>query len=180
MMRHLWKGGLVGLVVAAVAPSLGLAGEKIIHPSEQSQIYDGRRWHDHGQTYELFGVDTCPRGLLLRSATDKNMDCGALATARLAAFFATAKIACKIVAETGTNEVPVVCTAEIGDHTLDLGLAMVSTGYAFASLAADGRPVIQNYLVAELSAKIGKHGLWAFGSMDHSKFDNKVPHNAKQ
>ena len=45
---------------------------------------------------------------------------------------------------------------------LDLGTALISIGYAFASVTLDGRPVYPPYLIAETQAKNTKSGLWAF------------------
>ena len=48
---------------------------------------------------------------------------------------------------------------------LDLGTALISIGYAFASVTLDGRPVYSPYLVAETQAKNTKSGLWAYPDM---------------
>ena len=48
---------------------------------------------------------------------------------------------------------------------LDLGTALISIGYAFASVTLDGRPVYSPYLVAEAQAKNTKSGLWAYPDM---------------
>ena len=48
---------------------------------------------------------------------------------------------------------------------VDLGTALISIGYAFASVTLDGRPVYSPYLIAETQAKNTKSGLWAFPDM---------------
>ena len=48
---------------------------------------------------------------------------------------------------------------------LDLGTALISIGYAFASVTLVSRPVYSPYLIAETQAKNTKSGLWAYPDM---------------
>jgi endonuclease YncB( thermonuclease family) len=45
---------------------------------------------------------------------------------------------------------------------IDLGTALIATGFAFAALKPDGQPVHAPYFVAQLVAQRAKAGLWAF------------------
>lgn len=45
---------------------------------------------------------------------------------------------------------------------LDLGTALITTGYAFASVQPDGSPVMPDYMVAQAVAQKAKKGLWAY------------------
>jgi endonuclease YncB( thermonuclease family) len=54
-----------------------------------------------------------------------------------------------------------VTGAGAGSH-IDLGTALIATGFAFAALKPDGQPVHAPYFVAQLVAQRAKAGLWAF------------------
>jgi endonuclease YncB( thermonuclease family) len=45
---------------------------------------------------------------------------------------------------------------------IDLGTALIASGFAFAALTLDGRPVHPPYLEAERVAQNTRAGLWAF------------------
>jgi endonuclease YncB( thermonuclease family) len=133
-----------------------------------SRIIDGHRWVESGRTYELYGVGGCGRGTQLTADNGRIADCGVLTTARLAAFFSTAGVTCRAV-DGEVDVVPVVCVLEMGADKIDLGMALIAGGYGFAALGKDGRPVVKNYLVAELSAKLDRQGLWARQGLDQQK-----------
>ncbi|WP_409337800.1 hypothetical protein [Afipia sp. P52-10] len=48
---------------------------------------------------------------------------------------------------------------------IDLGTALISTGFAFSALKPDGQPVHAPYFVAQLVAQRSKVGLWAFADV---------------
>ena len=50
--------------------------------------------------------------------------------------------------------------------TIDVGTALIASGYAFAAVSKTGAPVNPNYLVTELVAKNARQGLWA-GAFTH-------------
>ena len=61
-----------------------------------------------------------------------------------------------------------VATPSVGaaaGSRIDLGTALISTGYAFAALTPEGRPVHTPYFVAELVAQKSHAGLWAFADL---------------
>jgi endonuclease YncB( thermonuclease family) len=61
----------------------------------------------------------------------------------------------------------VVCSAHVGDKSLDLGTVLITQGFAFAAFSNDAKPVYMPYLVAEATAKQAKAGLWAYPDMPH-------------
>ena len=67
----------------------------------------------------------------------------------------TALVFCFATMEQGNNK----------GSRVDLGTALISIGYAFASVTLDGRPVYSPYLIAETQAKNTKSGLWAYPDM---------------
>ena len=48
---------------------------------------------------------------------------------------------------------------------LDLGTALIATGFAFAALKPDGSPAHAPYLVAQRLAQRTRAGLWAFADL---------------
>ncbi len=48
---------------------------------------------------------------------------------------------------------------------IDLGTALIATGFAFAALKPDGQPVHPPYFIAELVAQRAKAGLWDFADL---------------
>ena len=48
---------------------------------------------------------------------------------------------------------------------IDLGTALIATGFAFAALRPDGQPVHPAYLVAQRVAQESRAGLWAFADL---------------
>ena len=60
----------------------------------------------------------------------------------------------------------VICYADTltpqGLRRVELGTALIASGFAFAALTQAGRPVSVPYLVAEREAKAARAGLWAF------------------
>jgi endonuclease YncB( thermonuclease family) len=60
----------------------------------------------------------------------------------------------------------VVCYADTptpqGLQRVELGTALIASGFAFVARTQEGRPVNFPYLVAEQEAKAARAGLWAF------------------
>jgi endonuclease YncB( thermonuclease family) len=48
----------------------------------------------------------------------------------------------------------------IKSDTIDLGTAIIASGYGFAATSIKGDPVNDAYLVAEIDAKMNRKGLW--------------------
>lgn len=129
--------------------------------SKSVELLTGDTWRDRGKLYRLYGVQSCLRGTIALDANGKELDCGNVSLAHLAALFSTAAVTCQPIALALDNATFVVCGAKLGGNTIDLGTALIAAGYAFAATDAKGNAVSANYLVAELNAKMKADGLWA-------------------
>lgn len=128
----------------------------------------GDSWADAGVTYRLYGVQSCLRGTSFTNAHGLRRDCGEASLAMLVALTRDLRPQCYDAAEqprTRTVFVFCVATRVTGAGTgarIDLGTALIATGFAFAALKPDGQPVHAPYFVAQLVAQRAKAGLWAF------------------
>jgi endonuclease YncB( thermonuclease family) len=128
----------------------------------------GDSWSDAGMTYRLYGVQACLRGTSFTNAHGLKRDCGEASLAMLVALTRDLSPQCYDAAEAPqARTIFVFCVASptkgIGAGSrIDLGTALISTGFAFASLQPDGRPVHAPYLVAQSVAQRSQAGLWAF------------------
>lgn len=161
---------LVSLFHATLAAANEAASPGAILTMRPSHILDGHRWVESRRTFELYGVGPCEQGRALNGDTGRTSECRVLATARLAALFSTGGVTCRAVDKAiDVGVVPVVCVVELGDDKFDLGMALIAGGYGFAALGDDGRPVVKNYLVAELSAKVDRQGIWARHGLEEGR-----------
>lgn len=134
-----------------------------------SAVYlTGDSWSDGRSTYRLYGVQACLRGTAVTNAHGRTRDCGEASLAMLVALTRDLRPLCR-VAERRPSPQPVlvVCIAEMragagAGSRLDLGTALIATGFGFAALAQDGRPVHPPYLIAQGVAQRARAGLWAF------------------
>ncbi|RWK94407.1 MAG: thermonuclease family protein [Mesorhizobium sp.] len=129
--------------------------------SKSVELLTGDTWRDDGKLYRLYGVQSCLRGTIAMDANGKELDCGNVSLAHLAALFSTAAVTCQPIAMALDNATFVVCGAKLGGNTIDLGTALIAAGYAFAATNQKGNTVSASYLVAELNAKMKADGLWA-------------------
>lgn len=131
----------------------------------------GDSWADAGVTYRLYGVQSCLRGTKFTNAHDIQRDCGEASLAMLVALTRDLRPQCYDAAEQpAARTVFVFCVATrvtgagVGSR-IDLGTALIATGFAFAALKPDGQPVHAPYFVAQLVAQRAKAGLWAFADL---------------
>jgi hypothetical protein len=96
----------------------------------------------------------------------RRLDCGDASMALLAAFIKDTNPRCTPLAIT-SELAYVVCSAAIGNQTVDLGTALVGSGYAFAALDNRGLPANPAYAVAEQRARAARAGLWQFADVQH-------------
>jgi endonuclease YncB( thermonuclease family) len=138
-------------------------------PKQGVTFETGDTWQQNGQRMRLYGVQACIRGTQFTNPAGATVDCGEASLSYLAAVIRDTSPSCVPVAQiTGTPAVIiVVCTARVGGQTLDLGTILVSQGFAFASFSNEAKPVYMPYLVAELTAKQAKRGLWAASDLPH-------------
>jgi endonuclease YncB( thermonuclease family) len=138
-------------------------------PKEGVTFETGDTWQQNGQRMRLYGVQACIRGTTFTNQAGGTVDCGEASLSYLAAVIRDTSPSCVPVAQIAgaPATVIVVCTAQVGGQTLDLGTILVSQGFAFASFSNDAMPVYMPYLVAELTAKQAKRGLWAASDLPH-------------
>ena len=120
------------------------------------QFETGDTWIHEASKFRLFGVQGCLRGTRYRLP-----DCGLRSIGALAALFSTNTIACQPVGAASDGATFVVCAAEVGGKTVDLGTALISSGFAFAAVRPSGAAVLPAYAVAEAVAKEDDSGFWA-------------------
>jgi endonuclease YncB( thermonuclease family) len=141
-------------------------------PVSANALYlTGDSWSDAGVTYRLYGVQACLRGTSFTNAHGRQRDCGEASLAMLVALTRDLRPQCYDAAEQPeTRTVFVFCVATRvagagAGSRIDFGTALIATGFAFAALKPDGRPVHAPYFVAQLVAQRAKAGLWAFSDL---------------
>lgn len=162
-MRSKLRAFGVGMLLTA-SSALGQESTLIFPPSVE--IETGDAWVYRGARYRLYGVQSCIRGTATQAANGRESDCGAQSMASLAALFLTGTISCQPVGTAKDQASFVVCAADIDGQTIDVGTALISSGAAFAAAFPSGDPVSTPYLVAEMTAKANRNGLWA-GQFQH-------------
>ncbi|MER8836583.1 thermonuclease family protein [Mesorhizobium sp. M0909] len=128
--------------------------------SKSAQLLTGDTWRDGDHLFRLYGVQSCLRGTSAEEPNGNKIDCGNISLAHLAALFDSAAVTCQPIGYALDKAVFVVCGAQLNGETIDVGTALIATGYAFAATTAKGKAVNQNYLVAEINAKMKRAGLW--------------------
>lgn len=163
-------------VVAGIVASLLTLGAAFAQapasrwfPVPANALYlTGDSWSDAGVTYRLYGVQSCLRGTSFTNAHGLERNCGEASLAMLVALTRDLRPQCYDAAEQPeTKTVFVFCVATRvagagAGSRIDLGTALIATGFAFAALRPDGQPVHAPYFVAQLVAQQAKAGLWAF------------------
>ena len=128
----------------------------------------GDTWSYAGAVHRLYGVQACLRGTSVRNAHGQQRDCGEASLAMLVALIRDLRPLCREAARPSpSGPALVVCVAQPrsgagAGSRLDLGTALIASGFAFAALDPDGRPVHAPYAVAQALAERTKSGLWAF------------------
>lgn len=120
----------------------------------------GETWVHGGQRFRLFGVQACLRDTRYRLPGGEDGDCGLRSIGALAALFSTNTIACQPIGAAMDGATFVVCAAEVGGTTVDVGTALISSGFAFAAVRPSSAAVLPAYAVAEAVAKEDGSGLW--------------------
>ncbi len=158
--------------VFALNTAFGQAPASRWFPVPANALYlTGDSWSDAGVTYRLYGVQSCLRGTKFTNAHGLPRDCGEASLAMLVALTRDLRPQCYAAAEqpsTRTVFVFCVATRTMGAGTgsrIDLGTALIATGFAFAALKPDGQPVHAPYFVAQLVAQRANAGLWAFADL---------------
>lgn len=138
----------------------------------ENALYEtGDTWITGGQRFRLYGVQACLRGTSFTNASGQKRDCGEASLAMLISLIRDYRPLCAPVLEGVLNGIRyVTCVAapkgsQSAGSRIDLGTALIASGFAFAALQPDGKPVHLPYFVAELDAKRAKAGLWAFSDL---------------
>lgn len=127
----------------------------------------GDSWDQGGTVVRLFGVQSCIRGTIIKTANGES-DCGDVSMAFLANFMKTSPTKCQGIMQ--TQEPPqyhVICKSTVGVNEVDLGTSLILKGFAFAMNDINGNPVNIQYYIAEQEAKEKKAGLWGFEQFPH-------------
>ncbi|WP_341488022.1 thermonuclease family protein [Pararhizobium sp. A13] len=133
-----------------------------------------------GKRIRLYGLQSCLRGTSYTDRSGTRRDCGEASIAVLAAFIKDTEPVCAPVAEQDDLTF-VICYAAVGNERLDLAMMMITEGYGFATLRADGLPVHAPYAVAEQVARERRRGLWRFTDVQHpAVFLSHAAKNAKR
>jgi endonuclease YncB( thermonuclease family) len=126
----------------------------------------GDTWVSNGQRFRLYGVQSCLRETAYTGPDGRKHDCGDASLRMLIALVRTWNPRCSSVARSPRRDATfVVCYAvaatSAGAQQVELGTALIASGFAFAALDENGRPVSLAYEVAEKTAHSSNAGLWA-------------------
>ena len=126
----------------------------------------GDTWRVGSERYRLYGVQACLRGTVYTGQDGRKRDCGDASLTMATGLIRALSTPCAPVARRPeVSTAYVVCYADTksphGDQRVDLGTALIASGFAFAALDASGRPVNAAYSAAEAQAKSARAGLWA-------------------
>jgi endonuclease YncB( thermonuclease family) len=170
----------VGLSRTAIALIAGLSTSAALSQPKPSPWFPvpadasyetGDTWTAGGKRYRLYGVQSCLRGTSFTNAKGVKRDCGEASLAMLVSLVRDLRPMCYAAANIDYGRtVLVFCFATMAQGNnkgsrVDLGTALISIGYAFASVTQGGSPIYAPYLVAQGQAKNTKSGLWAFPDM---------------
>ena len=130
----------------------------------------GDTWQEGLETYRLYGVQSCFRGTYIVNEHQVKRDCGEVSMTMLAALIKDLSPVCATVAKVEKSHMHyVVCSASPGSGNgtikIDLGTALITTGFAFASLNLKGEPVHMPYLVTQVNAQKAHVGLWRYANV---------------
>ena len=178
------KPSLVLLCMVLFSPMAFAAPEGYFDFQPGVTLESGDTWVSEGQRYRLYGLQSCLRGTAFTDKIGNKKDCGEASLAVFTAYVRDTKPVCAPVAQTADTSY-VICYATIGGNRLDLAMVLITSGYAFAALKADGLPYYQAYAVAEQEAREKRAGLWQFEDVQHpaillSKSANERTRNAQQ
>lgn len=162
------KSVAIAMAILATASASAQTASRWFPIPAQAQYLTGDSWSDAGTTYRLYGVQSCLRGTSFTNARGIRRDCGEASLAMLVALTRDLKPQCHDAAALAQSRtVFVFCIAARSEGSgagsrIDLGTALIATGFAFAALKPDGKPVHEPYLVAQRIARQARAGLWAF------------------
>ncbi len=138
-------------------------------PIPSDAIFEtGDTWTSRDKRFRLYGVQSCLRGTSFTNEHNLKRDCGEASLTMLIALIRDLKPLCYTTAQIAGDPTRfVICFATMTagknkGSRVDLGMSLVTLGYAVASTSLDGRPIHQPYAEAENNARRSKSGLWAY------------------
>lgn len=167
-----WASSALASGLLLASPAFGQSSAPSWAPVSGSATYQtGDSWTDRGVRYRLYGVQACLRGTTFTNARGQRRDCGEASLAMLVALIRDLRPQCTAAGSTpASSAIIVFCIAQPttgagAGSRIDLGTALIATGFAFAALGPDGQPVHPPYLVAQRVAQDSRAGLWAFADL---------------
>jgi endonuclease YncB( thermonuclease family) len=164
-------GGAIGSFGTSAAQTQGSPATALPvfdFPQAGVEFLTGDTWRIGGETYRLYGVQSCIRGADFTNAAGAKRDCGEASLAYIVAIVRDTHPRCTAVAQAGNPPIVyTVCAATVGRSTLDLGTILITEGFAFAAADANGKPINLTYAVAEGDAQRARRGLWAATDLPH-------------
>ncbi|MGX5832056.1 thermonuclease family protein [Mesorhizobium sp. 43Arga] len=169
------RGLVAAGFLAAILASLPARAEDKPNPwfpvPATASFSTGDTWTYAGETHRLYGVQACLRGTYFTNGAGGRVDCGEASLAMLVSLIRDLKPQCYTAAwQAATKTRFVVCVAQPTEGSaagsrIDLGTALISTGWAFAAVTPNGAPVHAPYIVAQEVAKKQRLGLWQFADV---------------
>jgi endonuclease YncB( thermonuclease family) len=159
----------VGLWRTADAQPSGIEALPAFAIPADAVFETGDSFRHGGRRYRLFGVQACLRGTAITNERGLKRDCGEISLAGLAGLARELNTSCRAVGQPDPNTVVIVCAGEVRGRTLDLGIALIAQGLAFASVDARGEPAHLAYFLAEQEAQKARRGLWAYADLPHPR-----------
>ena len=131
----------------------------------------GDTWTYAGETHRLYGVQACLRGTHFTNGSGARIDCGEASLTMLVALVRDLSPLCYSAGWQAASKTRfVVCVAQPSQGAgagarIDLGTALISSGWAFAAVNPAGAAVHEPYLIAQAVARKERLGLWQFPDM---------------
>lgn len=160
----------VAVMALVVLPARAGEGARSFPIAGDAVIETGDTFVQNGDRVRLYGVQACLPGTTVRLADGAEHDCGQVSIAGLAGLMGDARPTCIEISRSEWRNRPYVfasCSMAIGDRNVELGTALIASGFAFAALTATGAPVHAPYIAAESVAQEDKRGLWSSRAFVH-------------
>ncbi|MGL4526367.1 MAG: thermonuclease family protein [Aestuariivirga sp.] len=159
----------LSVILGLIAATPALAQQRQWAPIAPGTVFEsGESWVSHGKRFRLYGVRACERGRSFTNAAGVKHDCGEASLAMLVSLIRDLSPVCTVVArdeKAGVSHVICLAVRDRGagkGSRIDLGTALISSGFGFAAKDAAGNPIHQEYAVAEEVAKRSRTGLWGY------------------
>lgn len=131
----------------------------------------GDTWTYAGETHRLYGVQACLRGTSFTNGSGALIDCGEASLTMLVSLVRDLNPLCYSAGWQAASKTRfVICVAQPSQGAgagarIDLGTALISSGWAFAAVDPAGAAVHEPYLIAQAVARKERLGLWQFPDM---------------